>query len=224
MKLAYPAFSGTVSFSGAVVPCFVIENQRLFRSLICDLRSAAEGYDSDLVLSKNERVIDISKNVELLTDFIHFDINQRPLLNKIASELEKIAVSSEHYIKTQELLAEIDRGISEWAFQFPCDIVSSKISVSTLIKAAGIELRDEYDGHTGEIEKIIDYMELVREFDRDKLFVTVNMRTFFRDDDIQEFLKTVVSHEFKVLMLESQAYTVLEFEKRTTIDPDLCEF
>ncbi len=224
MKLAYPAFSGTVSFSEAVVPCFVIENQRLFRSLICDLRSAVEGYDTDLVLSKNERVIDISKNVELLTDFIHFDINKKPLLNKITSELEKIAVSPEHYVKTQELLAEIDRRIDEWAFQFYCDIVPSKISVSALIKAAGIELRDEYVGHTGEIEKIIDYMELVREFDRDKLFVTVNMRTFFADDDIQEFLKTVVSHEFKVLMLESQAYTVLEFEKRTTIDSDLCEF
>lgn len=224
MKLAYPAFSDVIIFDGNSTPTLVIENQSLFRKTICDMAISTEGYDTDLVLSKNEKIIDISKNAELLTDFINFDINKKSLLNKVIAELEKAAVSPEHYLKTQELLAEIDRRVDEWAFSFPCDIISSKISVSTLLKAVGIEIRNEYDGHIGEVEKILDYMELVREFDRDKLFVTVNMRTFFDDAAMQEFLKTVASHEFKVFMLESQAYPLLDFEKRTTIDTDLCEF
>ena len=66
--------------------------------------------------------------------------------------------------------------------------------------------------------------ELVREFDRDKLFVTVNMRTFFADGIMERFLETVRSHEFHVLMLESQSYARLAPEKRITIDADLCEF
>ena len=102
-----------------------------------------------------------------------------------------------------------------------CD---SKRSVSTLLKAVGIEIRDEYEGHRGEVEKVLDYMELVREFDRDKLFITVNMRSFFDDDIIHQFQKTALSHEFKILMLESQSYPHLPLEKRITIDEDLCEF
>lgn len=67
-------------------------------------------------------------------------------------------------------------------------------------------------------------MELVREFDRDKLFITVNMRAYFDDEIIAKFQKTALSHEFKVLMLEAYAYPPLKLEKRLTIDADLCEF
>jgi len=116
-------------------------------------------------------------------------------------------------MKTQELLAEIDRTVGTWAFSFPCDIIASKISVTTLLKAVGIELRNVYEGHRGEMEKILDYMELVREFDRDKLFVTVNMRAYFDDALMEPFLKTALSHEFHLLMLESHAYPVLVNEK-----------
>ena len=46
----------------------------------------------------------------------------------------------------------------------------------------------------------------------------------FDDTLIEQFMKTAVSHEFHVLMLESNAYCILPNEKRTTIDTDLCEF
>ena len=127
-------------------------------------------------------------------------------------------------MKTRELLSNIENVIGEWAFSFPCDIIAGKISVSTLLKSVGIELRDNYEGDRGEVEKILDYMELVREFDRNKLFMTVNMRSFFDDEIIAEFMKTAISHEYRVLMLESQAYPKQVFEKRVTIDADLCEF
>lgn len=49
-------------------------------------------------------------------------------------------------------------------------------------------------------------------------------RSFFSDEVITQFMETVLSHEFKVLMLESSAKDVLKREKRLTIDRDLCEF
>ena len=67
-------------------------------------------------------------------------------------------------------------------------------------------------------------MELVREFDGDKLFVTVNMRDWFSDESIQAFMHTVLSHEYKVLMIEACSHSRLCEEQRVTIDMDLCEF
>lgn len=224
MKLAYPALSDVITIDGEHVSCLVIENKGLFRSLICDISNALDGGNSELVLSKEDKILDISRYIEIISDFISFDLNKRTLINKIVSELERVAVSSEHYVKTQKLLAEIDRAVGDWAFSFPCDIVASKVSVSTLLKSVGVELRSDYEGHCGEVEKILDYMELVREFDRSKLFVTVNMRTYFDDKIMRDFMSTILSHEYMVLMLESQAYTKLEYEKRITIDEDLCEF
>lgn len=223
MKLAYPAFSDVIHVGGPQMPTVVIENRRLFRTVICDFHHALQGAATELILSKDERVVDVAKNAELLTDFIDFDINRKPLLNKVLAELEKTAVSPEYYVRTQQLLAEIERTADEWAFSYPCDIVSGGLSVSNLLKALGIRIRSDYEGHAGEVEKVLDYMELVREFDRDKLFVTVNMRSFFDEDVMGAFLKTAVSHGFQVLMLESQAYPRLELEKRITVDEDLCE-
>jgi CRISPR-associated protein Csn2 len=62
----------------------------------------------------------------------------------------------------------------------------------SLIKSAGIEIRNSYEGRFGDAEKLIDYMELVREFDCDKLFITVNMRSFFADDIVKKFIETAM--------------------------------
>ena len=224
MNLVCPPLSDPISTTAGKIPCLVIENRPLFRSLLCDLSSAMDGCKTDLVLSLDEKILDIAKYTELLSDFICFDINKKPLVNRIIAALEQEATSPEHHLKTQALLAEVNSAIDSWSFPFPCDIIPEKLSPSTLLKAAGIELRTDYTGHRGEVEKVLDYMELVREFDRDKLFITVNMRTFFEDDIILQFQKTALSHEFHVLMLESQAYSRLETEQRLTIDADLCVF
>ena len=67
-------------------------------------------------------------------------------------------------------------------------------------------------------------MELVREFDRDKLFVLLNLRSFFADEHVEKFLETVSVHGYKVLLLDSVSRKKLAHENRITIDNDLCEF
>lgn len=73
-------------------------------------------------------------------------------------------------------------------------------------------------------EKIIDYIELVREFLGDKLFIFINMRTWFSDESVNEFLATAVAHEYKVLLIDGFSAPLLENENRLTVDDDLCEF
>ena len=74
------------------------------------------------------------------------------------------------------------------------------------------------------IEKIFSYMELVRELDRDKLFIMVNMRSYFTDKDMEIFTQSVCLHDFKVLLLEAFEFPKLKNTKRFVIDSDLCEF
>ena len=224
MKFAHPDVGKVFVLGQASVPTLVIENQRLFSKLLHDMDAALEGRDSCVVLSRQESPISFSKHAEMIVDFLHFDLNQKTLLSKVCAALESRAISPECYLATQELLAEVENRIEEWAFAFPCHITASKVSVTSLLKAAGVEIQDDYDGADGEAERIIDYMELVREFDRDKLFVLVNMRCYFDDAVMERFLETVVAHEYKVLMIEGRALAKLKAEDRVTIDADLCEF
>lgn len=224
MRLVHPEIEAVFEWPRMTVPTLVIENQSFFRKFLKDIRFAIEGCTSPVVLSIADKPISIAKHVELLTEFLSFDLNQKTLLNKMLTELEKTAVSEEHYFKTRQLLSEIEAQIADWSFGFPCDITATKVTVSALLKACSVCLKENYEGEYGEVEKILDYMELVREFDRDKLFVTVNMRSWFSDEAVAAFVKTVLSHEYTVLMVEAFAHPLLESEQRVTIDRDLCEF
>ena len=118
-------------------------------------------------------------------------------------------------------MQQLEQYAAELAFNFDCDILCEHCTAAGLFKAVGISLRDEYDDP---LERLIDYMELIREFDRDKVFILINLRSFFADDHVENFLETISAHGYHVLLLDSIDRKKLPQERRVTIDNDLCEF
>ena len=121
--------------------------------------------------------------------------------------------------KTSELVAEIERYLDALASDFPCDLVYGKLSISSVIKAAGPEAADD---STTLAERLLNYMELTREFDTSRLFITVNFRSFVGDEETERFIDSVIKHKFDLIMLENAAYPRLKNERRIVIDGDLC--
>lgn len=221
MMIAHPQMENVLELSQNQVSALVVENPGFFRKLLLDFYHQLQGQPGELILSDKDVILPICKWVELIDNCLNFELNRKALLNRICSTLEQRAVSEEFFFKTAELLSHLESYMDELAFSLPCDIRCEKCSVSGIIKSVGIHLRDEYDDP---LERLLDYMELVREFDRDKLFVLVGMRSFFADREMEMFLKTVLSHGFRVLLLDSVDRERIRYERRLTIDRDLCEF
>ena len=59
---------------------------------------------------------------------------------------------------------------------------------------------------------------------RDKLFVLVNLRSFYSNEEIAAFFQSVLDHSLCVLLVDSVSKARLPLEKRITVDADLCEF
>lgn len=152
---------------------------------------------------------------------LHFSLNTKPILGKIAAELEHLSVNESNFVKTAAILQNLEQYLEELSFPLNCDLMYKNCTVAGILKAVGISIRDEYDDP---LERLLDYMELVREFDRDKLFVLLNLRSFFADEHVEKFLETVSVHGYKVLLLDSVSRKKLALENRITIDNDLCEF
>ena len=142
-------------------------------------------------------------------------------MTKIVSSLEKRTQLPEHYENTVKLLSGIEKYVIDLTVDFPCDLIYNKLNISSVLKAVGIEIADD----SGSLaEKILNYMELVREFEGDKLFITVNLRMFIEDGEARPFLESVLMHKYNLLMLEGTSHAVLPEEKRYTVDNDLCCF
>ena len=219
MKLVYPEISHVFDTSVCRINTLVIESSALMLALLNDIAGQLQGADGKCVLSEDGKEVPISKNMELLANFVPFEINTKALLSKLAGALEKRAVT-EYYLESAELLGNIEQFFFKVSQDFNCYLDFSKISMSSLVKALGVEFCDSYDSLG---EKICDYFELVQEFDRKKLFVTFNLRTFMDDEEFEKFAETVIMHQYNLVMIENKEYTRSSRELRYIVDADLCE-
>lgn len=95
-----------------------------------------------------------------------------------------------------------------------------KLSLNNLLKSVGMRVIIDYNKL---VERLFAYMDLVRRFEGEKLFLLVNLRSFVSLEDMELFMQTVVAHGLRVLLVDNQAYPLLPLEKRHIIDSDLCE-
>ena len=136
-------------------------------------------------------------------------------------DVETQAYDEANYLETQEVLQNLEiyfnRLISfhEYGFDY------QKLNIHSILKAIGLEIINDYDN---KLEMIIDYMMLQRHFVGDRLFVFNNIRLLYDDNDIADFMKSLIKNRLKIIMIESVYHEKIPFEKRITIDNDLCEF
>lgn len=221
MKLASPMFSSVIEINDGEVFSLIIENQTLFRGYLEDLYLQHSGEEGKIVLSEENVPVSIEKYVDIQDHFTPFCINTKHMISTIGSALEKRAVNEENFLKTSSLLAAIENYISDLCFDMPLCSECIKLSASSVIKAAQVTVSEDF---TSEIEKIISYMSLVCDLTNTKLFIFVNMRSYFSDNEIEDFANEVRRKQFRALLIESSAHSAVSGMGRLTVDNDLCEF
>lgn len=221
MKLVYKDMGHILRFGEGYVNELIIENKKMFFDVVDSMHRQTEGLHGDCVLSISNRPVEFGKYADLTVQFAPFQMNRKSLLTKLYAALERKAQNSETYLKTGELLGELERYILGISEELPFAINCQKLAIGPIIRALSPEI-EESDKEP--IEKVFAYMELVRELDRDKLFVMVNMRSYFSDEEMEKFTESVSLHDFNVLLLESHEAPKLNYTKRYVVDTDLCEF
>lgn len=220
MKFAYPEINEVFDTENGMYNSVIIENKRLFADIITDLYNQKDGFEGKTVISENYTPIQISKRVDIIDKFIPFQLNTKSIVNGIASALAKCAVNEENFGRALSLVAQTESFLLDLAFEFPCSISFENISISSIIKHSGITVESDLNSIS---EKICEYMELVTEFEKRKMFITVNMRSFVEDDEMEKFAETIIMHGYDVIAIENCAYKKLKNENRLIIDEDLCE-
>lgn len=221
MKLVYKDIEHILCFDEGYVNELVIENKKLFFDVINSMAMQAEGFRGDCVLSVGDKPVEFGKYADLTVQFAPFRLNRKSLLTKLYSALEKTALESENYVKTGELLGELEKYVLQLSEELPFELDCQKLAIGPVIRALAPEIEEN---DKSPLEKIFSYMELVRELDRDKLFIMINMRSYFPDEEMEKFTESACLHDFKVLLLENCASPELNYTRRFVIDSDLCEF
>ena len=217
MKLVYKDIGHILSFDEGYVNELVVENKKLFFEIVSSIAAQIDGGPGDCVLSIKDRPVELGKYADLTVQFAPFELNRKSLLAKLYSSLEHKALLAENYTQTCNLLSDIERFMLYLSEELPFDVNCQRLTVGSIIKAVSPEIDDT---DKSALEKIFSYMEL----DRDRLFIMVNMRSYFNDSEMESFTESASLHGFRVLLLESTSQSKLRNTQRYMVDEDLCEF
>ncbi len=220
MKLTFRELELQLTWSEGTAAELVIENKSVFYGIVQDLSHQTEGLGGRSVLSIQNKPVEIGKYAELITQFIPFSLNRKTLLTKIQGRIEKTSLREDYFMEVNGLLSSMESLVDRLAQELPVELQYSKLSFPAVLRSMGLEIMEE---DTCPIEKLYDYMDLVRELDRDRLFIFVNLRSYFSDREVEQFLRTAYVYGFRLLLLESMAHPPLPSLKRYLVDEDLCE-
>ncbi len=221
MKVVHPKISSRIEISDQRINVLVIEAPDFLYEVLTDIKRQMDNLDGDTVLSIHDEPVSFHKYAELVTDPLAVEMNNRTIIRKVLAAMEKCGQDDVYYDRTQKLMAEIEAYINDLSLNFDADIECHDLSLQQILKAAELTVADDYDRL---VDKIYAYMELVREFEGDKLFIFVNLSSYIGREQLQEFADTVTGHSFQVLLIDSHDFERLENENRLIVDRDLCEF
>ena len=220
MKLLYSQYSSPIPLEEGCICSIVIENQSEFRMLIKDIQRQLNDEPGNCVLSCGGKPISMSKYAEMFCQIVPFPCNRKTLLSRAISSIEHRAAETEYFERSRWVFAEVELLLQELCEDYPLTFEGDKLTISSLLKQVNLSVEETAEN---DLDAILSYMDMVAEFEREKLFIFVNMRSYFSDEELAEFFYTTHLRKHRVLMIEGSEHPLLPEEKRIIIDGDLCE-
>ncbi len=221
MKLVSAELACAVLSDKYQVTEWVIESPELFARYVQELVCQCNGESESFVLSQNDKIVEMSKYVEIIFNPLGIDINNKKIVNKLYFDLEQLAKQEEMYFQTQQMrqvlveyLMELEQK-SEYILSF-----QQEIDLSAIFKAVGIKheiIEEDY------LEKLIRYMKVVTQVLGIKIIIFINLRSYLTDMQMERLLKEAIYQEIQVLLVENKERTCLKDTFRYIIDNDKCE-
>lgn len=221
MKLVSCELSKPILSDENLVTEWIIESPKLFSRYVQELVQQCEGEDGQFVLSHKDKIVEISKRMEIILNPFNVEINSKKVLTKLYSELDKLAKSEEMYLETRQIIQSLIEYLldleqkSDYILGF-----EQEIDLALIFKAVGIKheiIEENY------FENLIRYVKIVSSVLGIKIMTFVNLRSYLDDVQLESLLKEANYQEIQILLIENQQRACLKDTFCYIIDSDQCE-
>ena len=220
MKLAHPFLSKPVEWEEGYVTSIIVEAPAFLYNFTTELIRQEAGDDGNFVLSHNNDILRIDKNLEIITDVFRMDFANKKIFAGLQKELAEIgrnkydAVLCQIYSDLQKLFEDMEQDLP-YAIEY--ETICTPEPIIKLMNA-----RPEQDADSL-AEKLITYMELSKHYTGKNVFVILNMKAFLTKEQFQLLCKDIVYRKICVLFMDGVDLYSVGQEKKLIIDSDLCE-
>lgn len=219
MKLVHPDYLFSIDFKEDETYTVVVENPEEFYNLTNELIGQSNGEEGKFVLS-NKKILNMKKDLDVLTDIYSVDINSTKSKNKLYKYLDK--TKNDYHLEVNNLDAQIYKLISEIENDLVIDIeYSFEVDYKNILKAIDLKFYNDFDSF---IEKLINYINVYTDFFNIETYVLINLKSFLTQSTYEELLNYKTNKEINILFIESRELTFnSKYDKIYIIDRDLSE-
>lgn len=219
MKLIYAKYGIELQLIENQVNVLVIENPYAFSDFLHELLEQIDWKEGDLLLSDGDTVLPLTKNVIFIDNPLTVNCNEKRIITKLYKEISDI-VKADMYEKYTEINTQIisflEKVLSSVPYHLDIDV---GIDVTVLLKAYDVKMLTE---DVDPLEILIDYLRAYSSVCGIRIFVTLNLKYFFTQEQIQQLYEFCFYEKIFLIDLEGQKKYIIEAEKYVIIDQDLC--
>jgi len=220
MRFAYPELNLDFEFDENFPTVVVIEDKKLFSQTVFDAWNQLNGYQGNLMLSDNNKLLKFDKQCDVIMNPFAIDFNSKKILSKIYDDLESFGKDTclEQIIQLNgELVTLLDELSQDANYPITFDL---ELDLKGLMKLYHVRV-DEYDEDV--LSLLISYVKLLRRVMSIKTILFVNLKTFFSRNQITELYTACRYEEVAVVDLESFDFgKAFVDEHYIIVDKDLC--
>ncbi len=199
----------------------IIENTELFRDIITEFDGQMKGEEGKFLLIDNLKEKKISGELVLVHSPFDVGLNERKILNRVFTDVEKdiVGMEIERYAEIESMILQFMENI---LLNSSIDLeINDSIRIADFLKMVGLKI---YEEKTSIVEKITNYTRTVGTFLQPSAIVFVNTRFFFTEIELANFVNEMKLAEIGIIMLEHYNDKLsIPGENLYTIDKDLCE-
>lgn len=218
MMFSYEYLNDAVELSNSKIPVLVIENKKIFRQA---LRSFLDDTVEELfTFSQDFKPFDFNKRGFFISNAIDLDFQNKKLVNKINSLMQKTAVNEcgEDLASIQTLLINLfDKLNKMYDFEYDSNF---EIDYSSILKLFQFNI----DTSSHDLPQLlISYIILLNKYLKFDLFVLHSLYDFFDNNELEGIYETLSLSHINILILSSsKSRHISKFEEIHILDPDLC--
>lgn len=221
MKIVKEEFECQIEFEENKVNVLILEKPEEFTNVVSEFKEQLSDSDFGWILSDGGEIISFAKNIEMIINPFDTELNQKRILTKLYSTMEKNVVESELQNEWKNLYSSIlsmaDDIMDSMPYMLQCNQDSN---ITDLFKLLDVKFETNPENL---LERLMDYICVINNVYGKRIFILVNIKAYLTKDELQMLYKKMFYEKIYILLIENHDNDdIIEEERITIIDKDMC--
>ncbi len=219
MKLIYPNYNINLELKENQVTVLSVENPKVYAEILGDLWCQMQGNDGAFILSDEEKIKSISKEMECIYNPFALNCNDKKVVTKLYQELRERSEES-LLCEGAELNARILEYLEQLFQKVPYNLeYTTDFDVTDLLKSYGVKIESAAESL---LEKIVEYIKVQNRICGIRNFVFVGIKQYLSVEELEGLYEFVFYEKINVIIIEANHSPQIFGEKCWLLDKDLC--